>query len=227
MANLRRLKVELRSLLARDDWQGHVEEIAAQGQQAIGALFSFLLLEPTAMHRAAVALGATVAAIYVKNPETARNIMRRFMWHMNEDSGNIGWGIPCAFAEALAQNPDLAREYSHILISYIMDLGFADNYCDNIQLRRDCYWGVGRLLRADSGFCPKARPWLVKGLADEDDLGRAMALWALTQCPTELTSTPVLRHMLGNQEKYEIFEEGNMREYTMAELAEKALARTA
>ena len=54
---------------------------------------------------------------------------------MSEESGNIGWGIPEAFAECLAASPELAKTYHKILISYIVDLGFDDNYCDNDQLR--------------------------------------------------------------------------------------------
>lgn len=224
MANLRKMKKELREQLSRDNWQADIENIATLGPQAAGALFSFLLLDPPFMHRAAAALGATAAAIYKANPEAGRNIMRRFMWHMNEDSGNIGWGIPCAFGESLARSAGLAKEYGHILISYIIDLGFADNYCDNDQLRRDCYWAVGRLLAADSGFCPKARPWLVKGLQDRDNICRCMAVWALSQCPADLSAVPILRQMTqSGDEKCEIFENGAMREYTLGALVRKAL----
>lgn len=227
MANMRKMKQELKEILQKDDWQEHLGEIATFGMPVTGALFSFLLLEPSFMHRAARALGATVAAIYEQSPEAARNIVRRFMWHMNEDSGNIGWGIPVAFAETLVASPPLAKEYAHILLSYIMDLGFADNYCDQDMLRRQCYWGIGRLAETNPALAEKSRHWLTKGLQDEDSLCRGMAAWALGELGPSLSEMPALKALAnsGNEDRCEIFVGDRMEEKTVSELARDALGK--
>lgn len=232
MANLRSKKKELKALLSNPDWRQALPEIADMGMPATGALFSFLLLAPELAHRAAVALGMTVAKIYERNPEAARNVIRRFMWHMNEDSGNIGWGIPCAFAETLAHSRGLAKEYAHILISYVMDLGsveygVADNYCDHAALRRDCFWAVGRLARAWPDLTEKARPWLVRGLSDEDSICRGMAAWALGELGPTLMEAPALNKVALSHDEDEcaVFESYHMRRATVSELAKEALEK--
>lgn len=227
MSGSRRNKSEIRRLLAAPDWQESLEKIAAKGKAAVGPLFSFLLLEPELMHRAARALGKTVAAIYAKDPEAARNIARRFMWQMNEESANIGWGIPAAFAETLAAEPALAREYGRILNSYIMDLGFDDNYCDHDILRRTCYWAVGRLAEASPELGENARPWLVRGLSDQDGICRGMAAWALSKLAPDLTAVPALRALAksGGEDLCEVFEDDRLKKISAAELALRALGK--
>lgn len=227
MANLRRAKAELKNMLQVNEWRDNLCTIAAGGLANTGALFSFLLYGGEFMHRAACALGMTVAGIYEKNPEAARNIIRRFMWQMNEDSGNIGWGIPDAFGETLAHSPDLAKNYASILTSYIMDLGFADNYCDHAVLRRECYWAIGRVAQAEPNLMEKARPWLVKGLNDEDEVCRGMAAWALGQLPPDLMGAPALAKLAkaGDNTVCEVFDKGVMLEETASGLAAKALAK--
>lgn len=227
MANLRAARRKLKEILYADDWQSRLEEIVAGGMSNVGALLSFLPLEPKIMHRAAKALGMTVAYIYGQNPEAARNVVRGFMWRMNEESGNIGWGVPDAFAETLAASSPLADAYGRILDSYIMDLGFDDNYCDHDILRRDCYWAIGRLAQARPDLTEKARSWLVKGLQDEDSPCRGMAAWALAQMPPDLMDAPALRALAnaGDADICEVFDGERIREFRVSDLAKMALER--
>ena len=107
--------------------------------------------------------------------EEGRNVLRRLMWHMNEESGNIGWGIPEAFAAVLCRHEGLAREFAPILVSYITKTGKDDNFCDHDVLRRSCFAGVAHLLAARPEFTALARGPLQAGLADEDPVCRELA----------------------------------------------------
>lgn len=225
MAKMRELKKRFKKLLESEDWRATLPEIVAEGKSGLGALFSFLLLDPLMRHRAAVAIGATTASLALMDPEAAKNVCRRFMWHMNEDSGNIGWGIPEAFAETLAASASLAQTYSSILISYIMDLGHADNYCDQDILRRSCYWACGRLAQSSPELAEKSRPWLVRGLRDEDEICRGMAAWALAQLTPDIMEVPPLRELAcaDNQEECEFFDGDRLVKTTVSQLAELAM----
>ena len=229
MPRMRSTKQQLKQYLQSPQWRDHLEEIAAGGTSHVGPLFSFLLLGPQTMHRAAVALGLTTARLAEREPEAARNIIRRFMWHMNEESGNIGWGIPEAFGESLAASPLLAKDFHRVLASYLIDLGRDDNYCDNDLLRRSCYWAVGRLAQARPGLCAGARPWLRKGLEDNDAICRGMAAWALAQLPPDFMDTPALRRLAdaGHEEICELFDGEQLYEKSVSQLAREALAREA
>lgn len=227
MARMRIAKQKYRNWLATPQWRAHLESIAADGTESIGPLLSFLLLDPLTRHRAAVALGASAARLARTAPEAARNILRRLMWHMNEESGNIGWGIPEAFAEILAASESLARDFHRVLCSYIMDLDRDDNYCDHAILRRSCYWAVGRLAQERPALCLHARPWLVRGLEDTDEICRGMAAWALGQLPPDIMDAPALRRLAAAKDtpECEIFDGEHLLRISCARLAEQALQR--
>lgn len=228
MARMRSAKQALETALSGKDWREALPNIAAGGMPHVGPLFSFLLREPQLMHRAATALGATAAHLAQSQPEAARNIIRRYMWHMNEESGNIGWGIPEAFGETLAASPLLAREFHRVLISYIINLDRDDNFCDHPPLRRSCYWAIGRLAQTRPELAQTARDWLRKGLEDEDIPCRGMAAWALGQLPSDLMDAPALRRLAeaGHTDICAIFDGENLADWTVSELARKALARS-
>ena len=225
MARMRSTKQKLKECLVSPQWRDHLDEIAQGGLENVGPLFSFLLLGPQTMHRAAVALGQVTALLAQQQPETAKNIIRRLMWHLNEESGNIGWGIPEAFAEILAASESLAKDFHRILISYVIDLGRDDNYCDNDTLRRSCYWAIGRLAQARPQLCLSARPWLIKGLEDVDMVCQGMAAWSLGQLPRDLMDAPALRRLAdaGNTTPCELFDGHDVYEKTASQIAAEAL----
>ena len=79
-------------------------------------------LDPDRRWRAIRALGWTVTArMYDREPEQARQVVRQLIWNLNEESGGIGWGMPEAFGEILAQQVDLAREYACLLACYLVE----------------------------------------------------------------------------------------------------------
>jgi hypothetical protein len=168
-----------------------------------------------------------VAAIAREAPEEARVIMRRFMWHMNEESGNLGWGVPESMAETLARSASLAKEFSRVLLSYIRDTGREDNFVGHAPLRRSCYWAAGRLLQARPEFAPIALPPLRAGLRDEDISCRGMAAWAFAQTgvPDDLRSE--LEDLAAAAESAEtpvpVFDGDSVRECSVAGLAKLAL----
>jgi len=151
MPTFRDLKTSLRALLADDNWSARAKELDTRPPALlISPLIACLPLGDPAATRAAKILGRQVARLADEpdGNEQVRNIIRRLMWHMNEDSGNIGWGIPEAFGEILAARRDIASTYSRILISYVIDTGHADNFCEHPPLRRSCYRAILRLIEA-------------------------------------------------------------------------------
>ena len=221
MPRMRSIKADLRRLLDAPDWRDHLHDIAATGLAGVGPLLSFLLLDPLTRHKAAVALGAVVAGLEKAHPEAVRNIMRRLMWQMNEESGNIGWGIPEAFAEICCACPLAAKEFHRVLISYIIELEKDDNFCDHNVLRRSCFWAVGRLAQVHPDMAQWARPWLVRGLDDEDIPCRGMAAWALYQLPPDIMTAPALRRLAaaGYTECCEVFDGRQLHTVSVSDLA--------
>lgn len=221
------LKALFKNRLSRPDWADFIDEIAVlDGREAVGPLLS--LLPGELCNRAAAALGASVAHLAQQNPEAARNIVRRFMWHMNEESGNIGWGIPEAFAETLVRSPLLAEEFHRVLLSYVIDTGHDDNYCDHAVLRRSCCWAVGRLAEMRPDLCLSVVPALIKILEDEDAPCRGLAARALVRLPVPPEAVSALCRLAEKNDAAccEVFENARLRSCTVAELVREALSRT-
>lgn len=103
----------------------------------------------TGAARAADILGR-LAALWIteqaeQGRESAREVMRRLMWSLNEESGSIGWGAPRAMAEIMSRDQFLAAEYINILSSYISE---GDNFLEYEPLQREVLWGLGLLANA-------------------------------------------------------------------------------
>ncbi len=176
------VKADVRRGLAEErdeDWLACLARLEERPAREIAnPLLACLPLGGRSTRRAAAALGRAVARMAGEDSlEAARNMVRRLMWQMNEESGNIGWGVPEAFAEILACHPRLAEEFHRILLSYIRKTDKDDNYCDHAVLRRSCFWAAGRLAQARPELAATGRD--AAGLSDEDPECRQEAAAAL------------------------------------------------
>ncbi len=173
MAHFRKLKEEIRIYLNKEafslDTLPHsLKEV--DKEQWISPLFACLLEIEPLLSRASAMLGFAVAGIYAENKEKARVIIRRMIWQMNEESGNIGWGIPLAFAYSLINSQGLNTEYHKILVSYIRDRDGDSNYCDFAPLRIQCFEAIEILLDVYPEHIPFASEALLQGMSDSDNV---------------------------------------------------------
>ena len=121
--------------------------------KVVNALFSFLYSQDEIIKwRAATFMGFFVQDLAEEDMESARNVVRRLMWNLNDESGGIGWGSPEAMGEILTCHEGLAREYAPILFSYANKDG---NYLELPMLQRGLLWGIARF--------SEVRPHVVRG----------------------------------------------------------------
>ncbi|MDP4726478.1 MAG: hypothetical protein NWS07_04225, partial [Desulfobacterales bacterium] len=151
----RQLKKIVFELLQLPDLRGSVEQISRfPFRQVVNPLFSYLYsLDEQIKWRAVSVMGAVIAGAAEENMESARIVMRRFIWNLNDESGGIGWGSPESMGEATALNRALADQYASILLSYINPDG---NYLEHEDLQPGVLWGIGRLAHARPGYAQDA-----------------------------------------------------------------------
>ncbi len=140
--------------------------------------------------KAVAALGFVTDRLAREKPESAREIMRRFLWQMNEESGGIGWGVPEAMGEAMARNPMLAKEFGSILVSYLAQGG---NYLEHDPIRAAVVWGIGRMAQTQLAIAAPAKADLVLSLNSDNRVERAYAAWALVQMGERLPANAISR----------------------------------
>jgi hypothetical protein len=139
----------------------------------INALFPLLYHgENTIKGRAVMMLGLAVARLAQGGMEEARNVVRRLMWNLNDESGSIGWGSPEAMGEILARHEGLAREYVHILASYTRPDG---NYLENEVLQRGVLWALSRVSKSNPELVRKTDPLVLPYLDSSDPAVRGLA----------------------------------------------------
>lgn len=119
-------------------------------------------------------IGEVVSRLASQQPESARIIMRRLMWNLNDESGGIGWGAPEAMGEIVARSDLMAKEYGRILISYIRPDG---NYIEHPVLQRGVLWGLGRLIHIHPEHGDDIKTVLIPFLQSPDDQLRGLAVW--------------------------------------------------
>ena len=216
------LKVKVLALLQSDNLDQSLEELCQwPARQVINPLFSFLLnRDEETRWRAITAMGAVVAHLAEKDMESARVVMRRLMWSLNDESGGIGWGAPEAMGEIIASHEGLAKEYVSVLISYVREDG---NFLEYEALQRGAVWGVGRVAQARPELVRDAVPHLVLFLESPDATVRGLAAWTLGLLAAE-AARPQLEELLGDEAEITLYVDDRLVVQSVGALAGEALA---
>ena len=115
----RQLKRKVLGLLKSQDFSRALSELRLlPARRVINPLLSFFCHDDEEVRwRAITAAGEVVEHLAATDRESARIIMRRLLWSLNDESGGIGWGAPEAMGEIMARDEPLAQEYSSIFVS--------------------------------------------------------------------------------------------------------------
>ena len=228
----RKIKKRVLELLATGD----LAEIQSQldgllMKDVVNALFSAICRGDETVHWNGVCfMGIFVSRLAADDMEEARIVMRRLLWSLNDESGGIGWGAPESMAEIMYRHEGLAREYVHMLLSYMREDGeelFQDgNYLEHESLQRGLLWGIGRLaekrsrMLLEKGVENDLLPYLqssdpsVRGLA-----ARSLGLLHSTQAVDSILL------LVGDIASASLYHDDNVRTVTVDRLAREALAR--
>lgn len=186
----RELKKVILHLLEHSTWPEIAQKLLEfDEKECVHHLFSGLChTNELCKWHAVSGFGVVVSSLAEKDIESARVVMRRLLWSLNDESGGIGWGAPEAMAEIMARQRQLFDEYCHMLLSYMHEDGpepFQDgNFIELPALQRGVLWGVARLLavRRPDMVERKIAPDLHKYLFSEDPVVQTLAAWCLGIC---------------------------------------------
>jgi HEAT repeat protein len=191
-------------------------------RRAISPFFSFLYHKDKNIKWASVkAMGRIVSCLAGEDMESARVIMRRLMWNLNDESGGIGWGSPEAMGEILASHEGLAREYASMLISYAREDG---NFQENEIMQRGVLWGIGRLALVFPVLTREAPPHIILFLRSPDASVRAHAAWICGILGDE-EARPDLSLLTKDKEEIEIYLEDGLETCRVKDMVQTALNR--
>lgn len=99
-----------------------------------------------------------------------RDLIRRCIWMLTEESGGIPWMAPAIIGEIIANSDEMAGKFSNILLSYVYEPeNGPDNYLGNLQLRKSAYWGIFRLTQIFPKYVLKNKAIIQQRLKREKD----------------------------------------------------------
>jgi hypothetical protein len=169
MGSKRLRKSDIRDLLERRDydallaWAGSVRNPMR--------FLTGLTFDPDELirWRAIDAVGRVAGMLAKENPERVRDIIRRILWLMNDESGGLAWHGPEMIGEILVHVPLLIPEYTEILPSYLCEEPF----------ERGTRFAMYRVAQVDPHAFGKRAADLRSSLDDPDPLIRAYGILAL------------------------------------------------
>jgi len=217
----RQFKNHILNLLEQDDPAAAISAICRlPARKAVNPLFGFFnSREEIIRWRAITAMGAVVARLADENMESARVIMRRLLWSLNDESGGIGWGSPEAMGEIMARHEPLAREYTKLLVSFIREDG---NYLEHEVLQRGVIWGLGRLAHARPELVRDAELHLHPYMNSSDNILRGFAAWAAGPIAGNATR-PLLEQLVTDRTVVRIFRYNRLDDVEIGQVAQRAL----
>lgn len=227
MPRARGLKSQVAGLLLSSVWRQNLAKLHdLPPKSVIGALISMLPAgEVETKWRAVTALGETVGLLALKEAEQGREVMRRLMWSLNEESGSVGWGVPEAMAEIMFCSEIISREYLNILISYASP---GPNFLEFLPLQQGVIWGLGRVgQKLPEELRRRGAGAVLKPFLDSTDaVVRGFTAWALGFLAAPDTEAG-LRALIDDRSEISLWYNNQLNPRMVGDLARETLDRFA
>lgn len=217
------LKNDIKNLLEEKDFDG-VVELAAREKGTLKYLRSLLYSEDDLLHwRAAEAFGRIAGHPDVMSREKVNTMLTRLLISLEDRSGGNGWGSMEAIGAIVAARPDEFSKAIPKMFSYIWDG----------RIRKGLLWSVHRIGENRPDLLKDKIFHIVGLLRNPSNTTRGHAAWALgTIGDTDvrvleglvLDVRDTLKGLLDDDSRVRIYDNGELKETTIAEIAKEALA---
>ncbi|VAW40586.1 hypothetical protein MNBD_DELTA04-1343 [hydrothermal vent metagenome] len=228
----RKIKKKVLALLARSNLSDTLAQILEMPtHDIIHSLFSAISRnEEIIRWHAITCMGITVARLAAEDMEKARIVMRRLLWSLNDESGGIGWGAPESLAEIMTRHEGLAREYVHMLTSYMRkdgeEMWQEGNFLEHEVLQRGLLWGIGRLAGKRRALLQQQdiTTNLLAYMPANDAAVRGLAARSLGLMKADIAASP-LQSLVTDTATLRLYEDECLKTVSVGELARQALDR--
>jgi hypothetical protein len=130
------------ALLRREDHAALTDLARLRGSKVLRYLTGRLYSEDQEEKwRAVRALGAIVADRRVLGRAKAADLLQRYFWSLNDESGAVPFGVPEAIGEILAARPELQVDFLSPLCAMITH----EDFLQTGPIERGVIWALGRI----------------------------------------------------------------------------------
>lgn len=168
-------------------------------------------------------LGVVSGIIADRNPAEIRELIRKFLWSMTEESGNVNHHAPEAVAEIIYNRPKLYTDLAPMMITLSID---------EEVFQPGMLWAVGRL----AGKVPyiiEILNRIISFLSDKNPISRGNAAWALGEIVvSEKIETNSLNDIIAGLKKLKddktiisIYIDGQLHHKSIAAIADSSIIK--
>lgn len=157
------------------------------------------------------ALEALARAYAADHDEIYRNVIRRAVWAMADESGNVPWAAPEMMTAVIKACPAQYQEFVKIMVT---------NGLDSPMCHLGVLWSIGYL---GADYLPELQPFLkriLKFLDHQDGEVRGTAVWALKQLHYEPAFAKI-NSMADDAAEVWIYDQGVLQQTTISQIVKK------
>lgn len=166
--------------------------------------------------RAIEAAGHVTSFMAETNSEDVRNFIRRLIWALSDESGDMAWSGPEMLAEVFIRNPVLCEDVAPIVINL-----------DEPVFRKGAVWAAGRIACDHPEIVLEVADELINEIGNPDPEIRAYAAWALG-CLRDKRAVGPLSSLSGDTScEVKFYSDGTLKRISVSAVAKEALARIA
>lgn len=172
-------KMNVDDAVRNENWTGLVQLARGEPAKTLRYLTSRLSSADSALKWKAVgALGAVAADREAISENRIRQLLRRFVWLLTDESGNVPYGIPEAFGEVLVARPEFQAEFLPLLCSFAHE----PERLQTGPIEQGVFWALGRVGRPAAVCSPEAVEAVVRAAQQHPEPEtRSIAAWAQSQ----------------------------------------------
>lgn len=174
--------------------------------------------EPGQKWRAVSAMGVVAGEAGLASEKVAERL-RRFLWALNDESGDVPYGVPEALGEILAVRPELGSQYTAILVSFLVQ----EELVQTGPILAGVIWALGRVGVPDRDERERTRPGLKAALALDDPEVRGAAVWTVARLGLISSLEAEIRGLTSDQSAVCLLIDGVIRETRIDDLARQGL----
>jgi hypothetical protein len=147
--------------------------------------------------------------------ESVRDYMRRLIWSMTDESGEIGWSAPETMAEIIVHIPELLEPYGSIMIARAFE---------EPPLVKGGLWGIGRLGKRIGQVIELHQNEILAAFDSDDPEIIGLAAWAMGEAGFA-PALPHLKSLQSRKESVQLYIEGDFVEQPLKNWVHEAISK--
>jgi hypothetical protein len=147
------------------------------------------------------------------HPEQVHKLIDRLLYLLNEDSGSTGWGAAAALGEIGRNQISIIKEIIPMFVGFL----------EEPFSQEPMLWGVGRLAEVHPELLEEVLPFIVPFLTNPKPELRALAAWGLGNARFHQAADDI-RGLLEDDQPVQFYDQGQLLQTTVGQVARKALA---